>query len=286
MRYRLQYAQFNKPVRGFTLVELLVVISIIALLLSILMPSLRKAREQAKKVICMSNLKQQGVASMMYCMDYGGALIPERSYATSDNPQDEDTIIWAALLAPYIQSKKGSKSLSQGGYWAEDEPEGVLKVFKCPSQKDRFQFTWYLRYGINLNHISQPFHPAGPKVLKNVSISRPSDRMHIADSMDNTPRYQKLSSYTQKLRDNIKSYFGYGYPAMDIWMSEEGRGLGSYVMLVGDRHNNGANILFLDGRADWLKYDQIMFKRGEDRAKRTRKIALWDHEDPSYYYTW
>jgi prepilin-type N-terminal cleavage/methylation domain-containing protein len=56
---------------GFTLVELLVVISIIALLLSILMPSLSKARDQARDVVCKSNLKQWGLYFNLYVNDYG-----------------------------------------------------------------------------------------------------------------------------------------------------------------------------------------------------------------------
>ena len=60
--------------QAFTLIELLVVISIIALLVSILMPSLNKAREMAKITVCMSNCKQAGTALQMYANTYQDAL--------------------------------------------------------------------------------------------------------------------------------------------------------------------------------------------------------------------
>ena len=59
----------GKPRRAFTLIELLVVVSIIALLISILLPSLRKAREQAKQVVCLSGLKGTSSASLTYAAD-------------------------------------------------------------------------------------------------------------------------------------------------------------------------------------------------------------------------
>lgn len=60
---------------GFTLIELLVVISIVSLLMSILLPSLRKAREQAKRVECMSNLRSIGQGLYIYAQDHDGRLV-------------------------------------------------------------------------------------------------------------------------------------------------------------------------------------------------------------------
>ena len=59
-----------KTKKAFTLIELLVVIAIIALLLSVLLPALKKAKQQAQTVICKSNLKQWGVVFNMYLQDY------------------------------------------------------------------------------------------------------------------------------------------------------------------------------------------------------------------------
>ena len=97
--------------RGFTLIELLVVVSIIALLISILMPSLSRARAQAKTVVCKSNIRQVGMGALYYAHDYHDQLFPSSIDASDQIPSiggawarllGEQNIIEPGLLYPYV----------------------------------------------------------------------------------------------------------------------------------------------------------------------------------------
>ena len=110
----------RKTSHAFTLVELLVVIGIIALLISILLPSLSKARESANKVKCLANIRQIGIAVIMYCQDNRGHF-PRPAVGA----QIEDWIYWQAGRIP----NDGRVVPYLGNTF-------IAKLFQCPSDSE------------------------------------------------------------------------------------------------------------------------------------------------------
>ncbi|AQQ71150.1 putative major pilin subunit [Limihaloglobus sulfuriphilus] len=111
--------------RAFTLIELLVVISIIALLMAILMPALQKAREQAKRMVCASNVRQIGIAAFAYESTNGR--LPLHYCEDPDNSSNPVRGSWQEQLA------SNSNMVDRRELW---EPYiGSMNFFNCPFLK-------------------------------------------------------------------------------------------------------------------------------------------------------
>lgn len=114
----------NPAKRAFTLIELLVVISIISLLVSILLPSLSKAKGLARTVVCQTNLRSIGTAEMFYTQDHAGQLAwtrlmrPEGAY-----------MYWAGYL---WQNSTGSVPTNL----EDDPPVTEPGIYHCPAQPE------------------------------------------------------------------------------------------------------------------------------------------------------
>jgi len=113
--------------QGFTLIELLVVIAIIAILAAILFPVFAQAREKARAISCLSNLKQIGIGNQMYAQDYDETL----TCGWGDGPQAGSTV-WRVTLLPYIQKYGGVTA--DGLYTNDSTTFGNMGIFSCPDQ--------------------------------------------------------------------------------------------------------------------------------------------------------
>ena len=112
----------QSPVSGFTLIELLVVIAIIAILAAMLLPALAKAKERAKSISCVNNVKQIGLASMLYASDNQDSLPPINAllYAQAWTTQGKSNW-WFVLLSPYLSPVSQTNGNS---------------VWRCPTVED------------------------------------------------------------------------------------------------------------------------------------------------------
>jgi len=88
---------------GFTLIELLVVIAIISVLAAILFPVFAQARDKARGISCLSNLKQLGTASLMYSQDYDDMVLPH-CFRDFSNPSGSVYAYWFEMAMPYVKN--------------------------------------------------------------------------------------------------------------------------------------------------------------------------------------
>ena len=209
--------RLHSTTRRFTLIELLVVIAIIAILASMLLPALNSARSQAKKILCLNNLKQIGLAVSMYANEY--RYLP---VSKNDNTNVHQAY-WKYLLSPYMGLKLKN---------VPDEEQLGTGVFRCPSWSNIMRET-YLRYyggygwnwrymGYNALSTSETY---GPQAMRNVT--KPVDSILCGDTTDwNTPlhgRHLYPGGYTYSTA-----------PAPP----------------VGNRHDKGINVSWADGHAN------------------------------------
>ncbi|MFO7947224.1 MAG: DUF1559 domain-containing protein [Armatimonadota bacterium] len=148
---------------GFTLIELLVVIAIIAILAAILFPVFARAREKARQASCLSNVKQMGLAAMMYAQDYDETNVPCNTVNVS---------------IPYVRPGGDTVTLTWGPWFALIQPYAKNpQIFICPSGGEIYYGC--TSYGANRLVTGRTFDTP---VVKLAEIEYPAQTVLFADS--------------------------------------------------------------------------------------------------------
>jgi len=237
----------NSRVEGFTLVELLVVIAIIGLLAALLFPVFSRAREHSRTTVCLSNLKQLGVATMQYAQDYdetyplqtdwpnGAGVSTTGADMAFYSPQDgrlDPT--WMAGIQTYL--KNVDVGVCPSAYTWEGP---VSPMGDAPTAHSRTSYSYNGLLGsLPKGTLFRNVVPQTLPVATIAGVGRPAETMLFEDMGQVLPRSQPIPRY------NVEEWQEVVYSTFQ----EKNYGLHS--------HNNGFNLCYTDGHAKWITRDQ------------------------------
>ena len=273
-------------VKGFTLIELLVVIAIIALLLSVLTPALSKVKEQAKKTLCGSNMKQVVTALAMYASENGGYTVPQGL------DKNFFPMSWDMVAANYFSTYKNDSGKSYLVCPADRKPrnEAASPIFAAYQSGSSLARSYILNGALE-NWGTPPsgntpdwFSDGSGIPAKETNIDFPADvlwlvEIHVGLADENYGIMNGQPGYEGSVQGSNYWPSSWWPPMVKGFLRTFG-GVGGIVQ-TGDQHKSGGNWAYNDTHVEWFGYNDPPAGAG------TISDAYKAYKDgPVYPFTW
>jgi len=213
-----------KARKAFTLIELLVVIAVITVLMAVLMPALQRAREQGKRAVCMSNVKQFGLSWVLYADENDQRIVNACTGENTEGHNDREEPCWLYYWNNYDE-QQCIDGIQRGALWPY---VGQLKIYKCPTGIRGEANTYAIVDAMNGAMSSIPGVPRELYIKRRSQIKRPGERMVFVDE---------------------------GKTSMQSWTIHYDRE--SWWDIPPTRHGQGTNFNFADGHAEYWKWEDM-----------------------------